>query len=390
MSFIDQFDKSPHRSGTQCEKFDGASKRFGSSEIIPLWVADMDFAVAPAITEAIQARVQHPVFGYTFPSESLKDAMFSWYQQRHQWQINPANTLFAPGVVPSLAAIIRALTNVDDGIIVPTPVYPPFFSVVTNNQRQLLTSPLVENQGHYQFDFEHIEKLAQQGAKALMLCNPHNPVGRVWQASELSKLIDIATRYHLLMISDDIHCDLVLNQNTYTPIAKLAPTELRWLTCVSPSKTFNIPGLNLSAVVTSHSQDKTLIKAELNRTHVNPYNPLTLAAFEAAYRHGAPWLDALLRYLENNCAWLEQACEEIEGITFNQPEATCLVWLDCRQLGFNDDQLKHFFIHQAKLGLNEGISFGPGGSGFMRLNIGTQQQRLQQALEQLKSALQAS
>lgn len=398
------FDTPIAREHTHCEKYDSRLAKFGRADVIPLWVADMDFAAPPAVQEALTKRLAHPILGYSFAPDSLYEALYGWFARRHQWQISPAQVMLTPGVVPSLFATVQALTEKGDGIIVPTPVYPPFFAAVEKTERKLLPCPLTYNgqtratTGRpYEIGFEHLENLAPQ-AKMILLCSPHNPVGRVWSKEELTKLIDIALRHNLIVVSDDIHCDLVLRTlgagskeqgAKHLPIATLAPKELRLITAISPSKSFNIPGLNLSALVVSHGTDKKAIREVFGRLHVNPFNPLNMAAFEAAYADSEQWLDALTNYLSDNRDFVIQELANTP-IKPNCPEATALMWLDCRELGLTPDELKHFFIHKAGLGLNDGPSFDPfnqGGDGFMRLNIGTQRSVLVQAMQQLKTAL---
>lgn len=380
------FDQPIQRVGSHSEKHDGLSKRFGRTDILPLWVADMDFAVAEPILEALSARLAHPIFGYTFPSEGLYEALLAWYERRHQWRLQRDNLLLTPGVVPCLAQAVATLTKPGAAVLIPTPVYPPFFTVVKNQGRRVIESPLRLSSNGYELDFNHLEQAAAN-ASMLMLCNPHNPVGRVWRKEELERLINLALRHNLVVVSDDIHCDLVYAGHAYLPLATLAPPELRLITLLSPSKTFNIPGLNLSILVASHAADKAQLRTAFSRTAVNPYNPLTLAAFEAAYRHGDNWLDELMLYLDGNRHKLAKAVARMPGIRFEPPEATCLLWLDCQELGLSDVQLRNFFVNQARLGLNEGATFGAGGSGHMRLNIGTRRAVLEQAIQQLTAAL---
>lgn len=381
------FDTPINRQHTYCEKYDGRQQKFGKADVIPLWVADMDFAAPPSVQEALQQRLSHPVFGYTFPPDSLYESLYHWYASRHQWQIDPARTRLTPGVVPSLFAAVQAFTQEGDAVLVPTPVYPPFFAAVKQTGRRLVQSPLMETDDGYHLDFTHLEQEAAAGAKLLLLCSPHNPVGRVWRRDELERLIDLALRHNLMIVSDDIHCDLTAPGQTHLPLARLAPPELRLLTAISPSKTFNIPGLNLSALVASHDADQKAIGKVFSHWHINPFNPLTLAAFEAAYRDGAGWLDELRHYLVDNRQLVTDFLQTTPAMTAHPAEATCLVWLDCRAMQLDDAALQDFFIQKAGLGLNNGASFGNGGEGFMRLNIGTQRSRLQQALKQLKMAL---
>lgn len=385
------FDTALSRQQTNCEKYDGRLAKFGREDVIPLWVADMDFAAPPAVQEALSARLAHPIFGYSFAPEALYQALYSWFAKRHNWEINPAQVMLTPGIVPSLFASIQALTEKGDGILVPTPIYPPFFAAVKQSERRLLACPLQHEQNHYQLDFAALEQLAPQ-AKMLLLCNPHNPVGRVWNQHELEQLIALALKHQLIIVSDDIHCDLVLTAKAkYVPLATLAPPELRLVTAVSPSKSFNIPGLNLAAAVVSHPADKQALQRVFGRLSVNPYNPLNMTAFTAAYAQGEAWLEALIKYLSANCDSVLTALAASK-IHCQRPEATALMWLDCRQLNLTPAELQQFFVMQAGLGLNDGPSFDPyhqGGDGFMRLNLGTQQSLLKQALSQLNDALAA-
>lgn len=402
------FDTPTLREHTDCEKYDSRLAKFGRGDVIPLWVADMDFAAPPCVQQALAERLAHPVFGYSFAPDSLYESLYGWFERRHGWQINPAQLMLTPGVVPSLFASIQALTNKGDGVIVPTPVYPPFFSAVEKSERKLIVSPLKETAAGYVLDFELLEQQATS-AKMLLLCSPHNPVGRVWRQDELQQLIELALRHDLIIVSDDIHCDLVLrtpsavsqglsaNQSSrqtlgsglqakHIPLAILAPKELRLITCISPSKTFNIPGLNLSALTASHAADKKAIQQVFGKLHINPFNPLNMTAFEAAYAGGDAWLDALLAYLTSNQNLVLNNLKSTP-IQCQPSEATALMWLDCRALNLSNQQLTEFFVQQAGLGLNDGFSFGAGGDGFMRLNIGTQKAVLEQALAQLTQAL---
>lgn len=379
------FDTPINRQNTHCEKYDHRLAKFGREDVLPLWVADMDFAAPPCVQEALAQRLAHPLFGYSFAPDTLYESLYGWFLRRHQWSINPAQVILTAGVVPSLFACVQALTEKGDGVIVPTPVYPPFFAAVEKSERRLLMSPLKETAKGYTLDFALLEEQAKQ-AKMLLLCSPHNPVGRVWREDELLLLIDLALRHQLILVSDDIHCDLTYAGQRHIPLATLAPPELRLITALSPSKTFNIPGLNLAALVVASSADKKAIGRVFDRLHVNPFNPLVMTAFEAAYAHGDAWLDALRQYLQANCQQVLQSLSATP-ISCQMPEATALMWLDCRALSLSDKALHQFFIHKAGLGLNEGVSFGAPGSGFMRLNIATQAALLSQAMRQLQTAL---
>lgn len=379
------FSSPVERAGTHCLKYDRRETVFGRADVLPLWVADMDFAAPPCVREALSERLQHPVLGYSFPSAYLYESLMQWFAVRHDWHMERAQIQLTPGVVPSVYAAVQALTGPGDGIIVPGPVYPPLFAAVERTERRLVNNTLVEDDNGYSLDFEQLGRQAKD-AKVLLFCSPHNPVGRVWTRAELEQLIALALEHGLIIVSDDIHCDLVHSGHKHIPLATLAPPELRLVTCLSPSKTFNIPGLNLSALVCSHAADQRAIEQVFARLPVDIGNPLNMAAFAAAYAEGGPWLDALLACLAGN---QQLVLDALAGgpIHCRRPEATALMWLDCRELQLDSAGLKHFFVHQAGLGLNPGESFGPGGEGFMRLNIGTNRERLKQAMDQLQQAL---
>ncbi|WP_150303848.1 MalY/PatB family protein [Pseudomonas saliphila] len=386
MSF--DFDQNIHREGTQSVKYDARRVVFGGEEVMPLWVADMDFAAPAAVTQALIERARHPVYGYSLFPESLYQAMIDWFASRHGWRIERDWILMAPGVVPSIHAAIMAFVQPGEGVIVQSPVYPPFFSSVQKTGRRLINNPLRLDNGRYRMDLEHLDRCAAEGARMLMLCSPHNPVGRVWDEGELRALLEITRRHGLILLSDDIHCDLVLPGKRHLMLADLAEEGDRIVTAVAPSKTFNIPGLGLSALVVPHSEHRDALKQVFETLHMEQANPFSLTAFEAAYRAGGPWLDALLIYLQENARFVSDYLHQhIPRITLIEPEGTYLLWLDCRELGLSDAGLKAFFIQQAGLGLNPGTSFGEGGSGFMRLNIGTRRANLQQAMEQLRLAV---
>jgi cystathionine beta-lyase len=348
----------------------------------------MDFAVPECITHALQERINHPVFGYTLYPESIYQSIIDWFQRRHQWTIEREWIVFAPGVVPSLFAAAKAFAKEGEGVIVQSPVYFPFFSAVTTNNRKLINNPLREINGRYEIDFEHLEQCAQQGAKLLMLCTPHNPVGRVWNEAELQQVLEISRRHDLTILSDDIHCDLVYSGVKHTMLGRLAQPGDKIITTIAPNKSFNIPGLGLSALVIPNAAERNAMKHMFESLHVGNYNPLSIAAFEAAYREGDHWLDALMHYLEATRDFAAKfIAQEIPQIKLIKPEATYLLWLDCRELGMNDAQLRDFFVRSCKVGMNPGTVFGEGGSGFMRMNIGTRNALIVDALSSIKKEL---
>ena len=387
-----QFNQIINRQGTQSLKYDGLLQTFGRTDIQPLWVADMDFAAPDAVVQALKARAEHPIYGYSMAPESLYDALIDWLRIKHGWEVKREWIVLTPGVVPSLSLVVSALTNQDDGVIVQPPVYFPFLSVANNTGRRLIENPLVftlDNLGNstYEIDFAHFEACAKQ-AKILLLCSPHNPVGRVWSQSELQKLLAISKQHGLIILADEIHADLVYPDARHHVLGALDVEQATVITAVAPSKTFNIPGLGLSALIVPHEAQRKAIQSHLMARGVSVTNPFSLVAFEAAYRHGHEWLNALLGYLhETREMVMAFAKEHLPRVKFVPAQGTYLMWLDCRQLGLSDQALQQLFLEQAKLALSTGAMFGKGGSGFMRMNIGTRQENVLIALNKLKQAL---
>ena len=387
-----QFDQIINRQGTLSLKYDGLQQTFGRTDIQPLWVADMDFAAPDAVLEALKVRAEHPIYGYSMAPESLYQALVEWIRVKHGWEIKREWIVLTPGVVSSLSLVVSALTNQDDGVIVQPPVYFPFLSVANNTGRQLFENPLVltlDSFGNstYEIDFAHFEACAKQ-AKILLLCSPHNPVGRVWSKSELQKLLMIAKQHQLIILADEIHADLVYPDAKHHVLGKLDVEQDTVITAIAPSKTFNIPGLGLSALIIPHEAHRKAIQSHFAAIGVSVTNPFSLVAFEAAYRHGQDWLNGLLAYLhETREMVMAYAKQHLPRIKVVPAQGTYLLWLDCRQLGLSDEALQQLFLEQAKLALSPGAMFGKGGSGFMRMNIGTTQENVLLALDKLKDVL---
>ena len=382
------FDREIPRSGTCSVKHDGRAAYFGTPDVLPLWVADMDFAAPEAVTRALAERAAHPVYGYTLYPDSLYDALIDWLKKRHGWEVQREWIVMAPGVVPSLFATVMAFAQQGEGVIVQPPVYFPFFSAVTTNQRRLIQNPLRLEHGRYSIDFEGFERCAAQGARLLLLCSPHNPVGRVWDRTELEEVLRIARRYDLVILSDEIHADLVYPGQRHTALATLADGRDKLITAMAPSKTFNVPGLGLSSLIVPDPAHRDALKQAFETLHVGNTNPFSITAFEAAYRGGEAWLDSLLTYLRDTRDFVsDYLATHLPAIQLIQPEGTYLLWLDCRDLGMSDSQLREFFVQQAKVGMSPGNVFGQGGSGFMRLNIAAPRHVIADALERIANAL---
>ncbi len=378
---MSRFDQIIPRAGSGCLKYDHRQGIFGTEAVMPLWVADMDFAVPDAVQQALQARTRHPVWGYGLRDDAMGEAFATWADRRHRWSVEPEWVCPSPGVVPSMVQAILAFTVPGDGIIVQPPIYPPFFAMVEENGRRLLSNPLLLETGRYQMDFEGLVPLLEQ-ARMLMLCSPHNPTGRVWQREELARLIELCDQADVLLLSDEIHWDLVYPGATHIPAATLSD---RIITLASPGKTFNIAGITPSVTVIADEDLRQRFQLQLKASHLGDGNVLGDAAFLAAYHGGESWLDDLLPYLATNLDLIRRRLPE--SIQLIEPEATFLAWLDCRALAYVGDALNRFFIEQAGLGLSPGAIFGNEGQGFMRLNFALPRQQLARALDGMVSAV---
>lgn len=386
MSF--DFDQPIDRRGSHATKLDGRVRKFGAADVAPLWIADMDFAAPPCVVEALQERARHPIYGYTQYPASLSDALIGWCARRHRWALAREAILPVNGVLASLSAALQAVTAPGDAVIVQPPVYGGFFHATSASGRKLVFNPLRESDGRYTMDFAQLEQCAKDGARALLLCNPHNPVGRVWSEGELTELLQLARRHELAIISDEVHGDLALPGARHIPLATLARTDDRIVSVISPSKSFNLQGLALSALVASRPELRAAVARKVDDLHLDGANPFAIAAAEAAWSRGDDWLDALLAYLAGTRDFVaERLRARLPAIRLVPPQAGYLLWLDCRALGMDDAALRDFFVQRCKLGLNPGSDFGPGGSGFMRMNIGTPRQNIEAALDAIEVAL---
>ncbi len=381
------FDKIINRESTANYKYDLRGKFFGKDDVIPLWVADMDFETPIFIRDAILNRAKHPIYGYSFREETYYQSIVDWVQKRHSWTIDPDWIVYSPGVVPALNLSTVVFTDEGDSIIVQPPVYFPFFSAVTDNKRLQLTNQLLLKDGRYYIDFEDFERKALK-AKMCFISSPHNPVGRVWTKEELLRLGEICVRNNVIIISDEVHNDLILPGYKHIPIASLskAISEIT-VTCIAPSKTFNLAGLSTSSVIISNSTLKDKFEDVLNRFHLSFGNLFGAIASEAGYTYGAQWVDELNEYININYNDVEQALIKAGNkIKLIKPEATYLAWLDFRDTKYDDDQIKDILINNAGLGLSHGPSFGEGGKGFQRMNLAAPNSLIKEAIGKLIQA----
>mgnify|MGYP000853093023 FL=1 len=382
------FDVIVDRRCTDCVKWDGLGQRYGGKDLLPFWVADMDFAVAAPIQKAIMERVQHPVYGYTEVAPSVYEAITGWLERRHNWHVEPEWISYTTGVVNALNLIVWSYTLPGDKVIIQPPVYGPFFRSVLNNGRQVIHNDLVETAEGFVMDLDDLERKIDSRTKMLILCNPHNPVGRVWSKQELGRLAEICLKHDVLMVSDEIHSDFIYTGHKHLPLASLSPEIAEHtITCMAPSKTFNLAGLATSFVVISNQRLRELFGNTLENVGVS--NALLgFTALEAAYRYGEEWLDELLVYLEGNRDFMRSFLEErIPSIKTSNLEGTYLAWLDCRDLAAEAQNLRDFFVEKAKIAVNDGLGFGPQGKGFIRFNIGCPRPMLREGLSRMERAL---
>lgn len=384
------FDEIIERWNTDSIKYDFAAHRGLPEDVLPLWVADMDFRTPPCVIEALVDKSRHGIFGYSESREDYFEVLESWFRRRFGWQIQPEWLIKTPGMVFAICMAIRALTSEGDAVLIQQPVYYPFASSVTGNGRKLEVNELVCENGRYHIDFEDFErKITQRSVKMFILCSPHNPVGRVWTREELIRMGDICLKHGVTVVADEIHADFVYPGHTHAVFANLKPEFADiTVTCTAPTKTFNLAGLQISNIFVFNQRMRRRIQQEISCAGYSQVNVMGMVACKAAYAHGEEWLEELKAYLKGNLDFVRGFfSKRIPEIRLVEPEGTYLVWLDCRALGLNDKALDELVIQRAKLWLDGGHMFGQGGSGFQRINIACPRQLLEQAMERLAAAV---
>ena len=383
------FDEIVPRENTNSVKYDIRGELFGKEDVIPLWVADMDFRTPDFIIKALKERLQHEILGYSIKPAGYYNAIISWLHRRHHWDIKKEWISFSPGVVPALNMAVMAYSRPGDKIILQSPVYHPFYAAIENNGRRMVNNPLQLENGRYYFDFDDLKKKIDPDVKMLFLCNPHNPVSRAFTEKELRELAEICIENNILIIADEIHSDLIFPGYRHIPIASLSEEiAAKTITCMAPSKTFNLAGMSTSFLVIRDRELRHHYNKVLEQVHIGSGNLFGTVALEAAYSDGDEWLDQLMTYLQKNAELVKNYLHEnIPAIKLTEPEATYLMWLDCTELKMNNKELKNFMIHEAGLGLNDGPMFGPGGEGFQRMNIAAPAETIAKSLNQLKKAV---
>lgn len=384
------FDKIVDRTGSGDLKHEVLAERYGRADLLPLWVADMDFETPEFITDALRRRLEHSLFGYTVEPKDYWPTVQKWIKDHHGWDVKREWLSYIPGIVKGIGMVINVFTKPDEKVIIQPPVYHPFRLTPEGNGREVVYNPLKENSdGSYSMDFDNLEEVADDKCKVLILSNPHNPAGIVWDKDTLARLAEFCYDHNILVISDEIHCDMALWENTHVPFATASDKAAQCsITFGAPSKTFNIAGIVSSYSIIPNDEIRNRFYTWLAANELNEAPMFSPIATIAAFRNGEQWRKAMLHYVEQNILFMEEYCKtHLPKIKPLRPEASFLVWLDCRALGLNHEQLIDLFVNKAHLALNDGEMFGKGGAGFMRVNVGTPRAILTKALEQLTEAV---
>lgn len=393
MICLSNFNQTIKRRCTNSVKWDAVENVYGlqdASDILPMWVADMDFAAPAAVSKALQEHAEKTVFGYSFVSDEAVQAIVDWQNAHHDWHIDKESIVFCNGVVAALADSIKAFTNPGDKVLISSPVYPPFYNIPKSNGREIVSCPLVEKDGAFIYDFEAFEQALAQNVKAYILCNPHNPGGYVWDEATLKEIVRLCAKYDVVIISDEIHSDLMLDGSKHTPLAKIAGDEIdRIITCMAPTKTFNLAGIQVAYMIVPDKEKRMLLEAVHMASGQGSVNTFASVALQAAYTEGSPWLNDMLTYISNNMDYVIAELGQLPGIHINKPQGTYLLWIDYRELGLDEKEIMQRLLENGKLALEPGSKYGEEGCGFLRMNVACSfdtvkdgVQRFRQALEQ--------
>lgn len=382
------FSEKINRLNTGSIKWEMTKEIYGTDDVLPMWIADMDFLPPKELIDAAQKRVEHGIFGYTFVQPCVHEAISKWLASRHGWTINHEWLAYASGVVPAIAAAIQAYTEPGDKVLVQPPVYNPFFEMIEANGRLVETSPLLLTNGRYEIDFADFEEALKKGCKLFLLCNPHNPGGRVWTRDELKRLAELCLKYDCLILSDEIHSDIIFKGRRHVPIATLGEEIAdRAVTFIAPSKTFNLGGIQAAAAIIPNEKLRERFKDAQKAQGFKTLNTFAAVTTEAAYLHGADWLEALLEYIEGNVAFARDFLKkDLPAIKLIEPDGTFLLWLDLRELRLSDEEIQRKLLEKGKLALEPGTKYRQGGEGFVRMNIACPREILEDGLARLKKA----
>ena len=388
MSFFNEIHERKGSSSIKLDKMRDVYNLEDTSNLLLMWIADMDFPAPPVVSEAITERLKHPIFGYTYANCDVKDAVVNWYQTRHNWTIDSETILFQPGVVPAIAAIIETFTNKNDKIGMATPAYPPFVNVPSAQQREVVTCELTEQNGHYTLDFNKLESMFKSGIAMYILCNPHNPIGIVWSKEELEQLVALCIKYDVYLLADEIHADILITK-TYTPTLTVKDADkAKIITCIAPTKTFNIAGIHAAMMVVPNKELFTALEADAQAHGQLGLNIFACTTVEAVYTKGAPWLDELLPYLKTNMEYVVNELNALPGIHTTVPEATYLMWIDYRETGLDEQEMMERLLHKGFVELDPGTKYGEAGRGFLRMNVASPFDLVKQGVDGIKKALQ--
>lgn len=384
------FDEIVERHNTGSTKWDFLDKHFGVADALPMWVADMDFKAPEEVINALMKRAEHGVFGYSDRSDSYYEAVAGWMERRHGWKVEKEWLVYSPGIVPAVNWLIRALTHPGDKVVIQTPVYYPFFKAIENNGCHIVDNPLVFEDGMYRMNLEELEHKIDERTRLMILCSPHNPVGRVWERAELIKLGELCLKHGITVIADEIHSDLVFKEHKHTPFAAICEEfAMNSVICTAPSKTFNLAGLQISNMIIPNEKLREAYLIELDNNGISNPNSFGVVAAEAAYNYGWDWLEQLMEYLEGNLKYLTDfTVERLPKVKVIKPQGTYLVWMDFREMGLDMQELSRVILQEARVAVDDGFIFGKSGEGFVRLNIACPRSILEEGLNRIASALQ--